>query len=171
MVVNGTTDQVGKAIAEQMVADLHLIGYKAFDPAAHGSRCPVPVYPRTGEPKQVERRVLAVVPGLPGSVGLPERAAGLRHRPPEQRRQPQHRGVLQQEHPTRRSPRPRRTRSTNPSQADQPCGRPSTTRTTQQAAWVDLFNPKQIDFLSKNVHGYEWNPQWYILIDQLWLSK
>ena len=30
---------------------------------------------------------------------------------------------------------------------------------------------KQIDFLSKNVHGYEWNPQWYILIDQLWLSK
>jgi peptide/nickel transport system substrate-binding protein len=42
---------------------------------------------------------------------------------------------------------------------------------TQQAPWVDLYNPKQIDFLSKNVHGYEWNPQWYILIDQLWLSK
>lgn len=42
---------------------------------------------------------------------------------------------------------------------------------TQQAPWVDLYNPKQIDFLAKNVHGYEWNPQWYILIDQLWLSK
>jgi peptide/nickel transport system substrate-binding protein len=42
---------------------------------------------------------------------------------------------------------------------------------TQQAPWVDLYNPKQIDFLSANVHGYEWNPQWYILIDQLWLSK
>jgi peptide/nickel transport system substrate-binding protein len=42
---------------------------------------------------------------------------------------------------------------------------------TLQGAWVDLFNPKQIDFLSKNVNGYEWNPQWYILIDQLWLSK
>jgi len=42
---------------------------------------------------------------------------------------------------------------------------------TLQAPWVDLYNPKQIDFLASNVHGYEWNPQWYILIDQLWLSK
>ena len=42
---------------------------------------------------------------------------------------------------------------------------------TQQAPWVDLYNPKQIDFLVKSVHGYQWNPQWYILIDQLWLSK
>jgi peptide/nickel transport system substrate-binding protein len=42
---------------------------------------------------------------------------------------------------------------------------------TDQAAWVDMYNPKQIDFLSKNVQGYQWNPQWYILIDQLWLSK
>ena len=41
---------------------------------------------------------------------------------------------------------------------------------TMQAPWVDLYNPKQIDFLAKNVHGYQWNPQWYILIDQLWLS-
>ncbi len=41
---------------------------------------------------------------------------------------------------------------------------------TDQAPWVDLYNPKQIDFLSKNVHGYQWNPQWYILIDQMWLS-
>ena len=41
---------------------------------------------------------------------------------------------------------------------------------TDQAPWVDLYNPKQIDFLSKNVHGYQWNPQWYILIDQLWLG-
>jgi peptide/nickel transport system substrate-binding protein len=41
---------------------------------------------------------------------------------------------------------------------------------TDQAPWVDMYNPKQIDFLSKNVHGYQWNPQWYILIDQMWLS-
>ncbi len=41
---------------------------------------------------------------------------------------------------------------------------------TDQAPWVDLYNPKQIDFLAKNVHGYLWNPQWYILIDQQWLS-
>jgi peptide/nickel transport system substrate-binding protein len=42
---------------------------------------------------------------------------------------------------------------------------------TDQAPWVDLYNPKQIDFLSSRVHGYQWNPQWYILIDQQWLSK
>jgi peptide/nickel transport system substrate-binding protein len=41
---------------------------------------------------------------------------------------------------------------------------------TDQAPWVDLYNPKQIDFLSSRVHGYQWNPQWYILIDQMWLS-
>jgi peptide/nickel transport system substrate-binding protein len=41
---------------------------------------------------------------------------------------------------------------------------------TDQAAWVDLYNPKQIDFLSKRVGNYQWNPQWYILIDQLWVK-
>jgi peptide/nickel transport system substrate-binding protein len=41
---------------------------------------------------------------------------------------------------------------------------------TDQAPWVDLYNPKLIDFLSSRVHGYEFNPQWYILIDQLWLK-
>ena len=41
---------------------------------------------------------------------------------------------------------------------------------TNAAPWVDMYNPKQIDFLSSNVHGYKWSPQWYILIDQLWLS-
>jgi peptide/nickel transport system substrate-binding protein len=41
---------------------------------------------------------------------------------------------------------------------------------TDQAPWVDLYNPKQIDFLSKRVGGYQWNPQWYILIDQMWVQ-
>jgi len=42
---------------------------------------------------------------------------------------------------------------------------------TNQAPWVDLYNPKQIDFLSKNVAGYEWSPQWYIMVDQLYFTK
>ncbi len=41
---------------------------------------------------------------------------------------------------------------------------------TDQAPWVNMYNPKQIDFLSSRVHGYQWNPQWYILIDQQWLK-
>jgi peptide/nickel transport system substrate-binding protein len=42
---------------------------------------------------------------------------------------------------------------------------------TDQAPWVNMYNPKQIDFLSKRVQGYQWNPQWYILYDQLWLQQ
>ena len=41
---------------------------------------------------------------------------------------------------------------------------------TDEAPWVDLYNPKQIDFLAKRVGGYQWNPQWYILIDQMWVQ-
>ena len=40
---------------------------------------------------------------------------------------------------------------------------------TDEAPLVDLVNPRQIDFLSARVHGYQWNPQWNILIDQTWL--
>ena len=38
---------------------------------------------------------------------------------------------------------------------------------TNAAPWVDMFNPKQIDVLSKGVHGYMWNPVWNIMIDRL----
>jgi peptide/nickel transport system substrate-binding protein len=42
---------------------------------------------------------------------------------------------------------------------------------TDQAPWVDMYNPKQIDFLSSRVQGYQWSPQWYVLYDQLWLKQ
>jgi len=42
---------------------------------------------------------------------------------------------------------------------------------TDQAPWVDMYNPKQIDFLSSRVRGYQWSPQWYVLYDQLWLAQ
>jgi peptide/nickel transport system substrate-binding protein len=42
---------------------------------------------------------------------------------------------------------------------------------TDQAPWVNMYNPKQIDFLSERVAGYQWSPQWYILYDQLWLKQ
>ena len=37
---------------------------------------------------------------------------------------------------------------------------------TDQAAWITMFNPKLIDFLSKRVTGYQFSPQWYFLIAQ-----
>jgi peptide/nickel transport system substrate-binding protein len=41
---------------------------------------------------------------------------------------------------------------------------------TDQAPWVDVYNPKLIDFLSTRVHGYQFNPELYILFDQTWLK-
>ena len=37
---------------------------------------------------------------------------------------------------------------------------------TDQAPWVSMFNPKNIDFLSSRVKGYQFSPQWYFLLDQ-----
>jgi peptide/nickel transport system substrate-binding protein len=36
---------------------------------------------------------------------------------------------------------------------------------TNQAAWVEMFNPKNLDFLAKRVKGYQFSPQWYFLLD------
>ncbi|MDQ2982647.1 MAG: ABC transporter substrate-binding protein [Actinomycetota bacterium] len=37
---------------------------------------------------------------------------------------------------------------------------------TDQAAWVAMFNPKYLDFVSKRVKGYLFSPQWYFLLGQ-----
>jgi peptide/nickel transport system substrate-binding protein len=37
---------------------------------------------------------------------------------------------------------------------------------TNQAPWVSLVNTKLVDFVSKRVKGYKFNPQWYFLLDQ-----
>ncbi|TMM01964.1 MAG: ABC transporter substrate-binding protein [Actinobacteria bacterium] len=36
---------------------------------------------------------------------------------------------------------------------------------TDQAGWVEMFNPKQLDFTGKRVKGYQFSPQWYFLLD------
>ena len=38
-----------------------------------------------------------------------------------------------------------------------------------QAAAVPLYNPKAIDVVSRRVGNYQRNPQWGVLLDQLWL--
>jgi len=35
-----------------------------------------------------------------------------------------------------------------------------------QAPWVPMFNPKQLNFVSKRVKGFQFSPQWYFLLDQ-----
>jgi peptide/nickel transport system substrate-binding protein len=38
-----------------------------------------------------------------------------------------------------------------------------------QAPVVPLVNPKQVDFLSRRIGDYQYNPQWHVLVDQLWV--
>jgi peptide/nickel transport system substrate-binding protein len=37
---------------------------------------------------------------------------------------------------------------------------------TDQAPWVSMYNPKYIDFVSSRVKGYQFSPQWFMLIAQ-----
>ena len=91
VVVN--TDIPDKALGEQMVSDLNKIGYKGTLQVLAGS-IQYPFIQNSQQLQEVEHRLVGLVPGLPGAVGLPERPARLRQHPPGQRRQPEHRRLL-----------------------------------------------------------------------------
>ncbi len=168
VVVNGTNDQVGTALAEQMVADLNSIGYKAstqlltaaaqypfVQNSANWSKWNVAWsawYQDYPAPSDFLNVLLGCNTIHKNSDASPNIAAFCD--------QAIQKLINQAESVA----------ATNPAQAASLWTQVDH-MDTQQAPWVDLYNPKQIDFLSKNVHGYQWNPQWYILIDQLWLSK
>ena len=42
-------------------------------------------------------------------------------------------------------------------------------RAVDLAPWVSLVNPVGVDVVSKRVGNYERNPQWGLLLDQLWV--
>jgi peptide/nickel transport system substrate-binding protein len=41
---------------------------------------------------------------------------------------------------------------------------------TDQAPWLFLYNPKQADFVSSRVGNFQYNLQYGILLDQLWVK-
>jgi peptide/nickel transport system substrate-binding protein len=168
VVVNGTNDQVGTALAEQMVADLDSIGYKAstqlltaaaqypfVQNSANSSKWNVAWsawYQDYPAPSDFLNVLLGCGTIHKNSDASPNIAAFCDPTIETQ--------ITKAESVEATDPTEAASLWTQVDHED-----------TQQAPWVDLYNPKQIDFLSKNVNGYEWNPQWYILIDQLWLSK
>jgi len=168
VVVDGTNDQVGTALAEQMVSDLDSIGYKATTQLlSTGAQYPF-VQNSTNSSKwnvgwsawyqdyPAPADFLNVLLGCntihPNSDASPNIAAYC-----DKSTQAQ---INKAESEEASDPSAAAALWTQIDHED-----------TNAAPWVDLYNPKQIDFLSKDVHGYEWNPQWYILIDQLWLSS
>ncbi|HEY3954427.1 MAG TPA: ABC transporter substrate-binding protein [Streptosporangiaceae bacterium] len=168
VVVNATNDQVGKALAEQMVSDLNSIGYKASTQLLSGSVQYPYIQNSTNSGKwnvgysawyqdyPAQSDFLNVLLGCgsihPNSDASPNIAAFCNKTIQKQ--------ITQAESEEASNPAGAAKIWTQVDHED-----------TNQAPWVDMYNPKQIDFLSKNVHGYKWNPQWYILIDQLWLSS
>jgi peptide/nickel transport system substrate-binding protein len=167
VVVDGTNDQVGKALAEQMVSDLDSIGYKAttqllsmavqypfVQNSANSSKWNVAWsawYQDYPAPSDFLNVLLGCNTIHPNSDASPNIAAYC-----DKTTQAQ---ISQAESEEASNPSAAAKLWTQIDHED-----------TNAAPWVDLYNPKQIDFLSSDVHGYEWNPQWYILIDQLWLS-
>jgi peptide/nickel transport system substrate-binding protein len=167
VVVDGTSDEVGKALVEQMVSDLDSIGYKAspqlltmsiqypyVQNSSNSSHWNVgwsAWYQDYPAPSDFLNVLLGCNSIHANSDASPNIAAFC---DPAIQKQ-----ITQAESEEAGSPAAATSLWTQIDHED-----------TAQAPWVDLYNPKQIDFLAKNVHGYQWNPQWYILIDQLWLS-
>jgi peptide/nickel transport system substrate-binding protein len=167
VVVDATTDQVGKALAEQMVADLNSIGYKAttqllsssiqyaFVQNSSNSGKWNLAYSQWFQDYPAASDFLNVLLGCgtihPNSDASPNIAAFCQKNIQSQINQAEVDGT------------------TNPSEAAR-LWTQIDHEDTNAAPWVDMFNPNQIDVLSKNVHGYEWGPEWNILIDRLWLS-
>jgi peptide/nickel transport system substrate-binding protein len=167
VVVNGTNDQVGTALAEQMVADLDAIGYKAstqlltaaaqypfVQNSANSSKWNVAWsawYQDYPAPSDFLNVLLGCGTIHKNSDASPNIAAFC---DPTIQTQINKAESVEATDPTEAA--------SLWTQVDH--------EDTQQAPWVDLYNPKQIDFLSSRVHGYQWNPQWYILIDQQWLK-
>ena len=167
VVVNSATDETSKALAEQMVSDLNAIGYKATTQLLNGSI----QYPYVQNSKNLDKwdvawsawyqdypapsDFLVVLLGCgsihPNSDASPNIAEFCEPSIDAKMQQAEQMGA------------------TDPQGANDLWAEIDH-EVTDQAPWVDLYNPKQIDFLSERVQGYQWNPQWYILIDQQWIQ-
>jgi peptide/nickel transport system substrate-binding protein len=167
VVVNSQSDETDKAFAQQMVSDLDKIGYKASTQLLNSSIQYSFVQNSNNSSKwnvawsdwyqdyPAASDFLNVLTGCgsihPHSDASPNIAAFCDQSIQAQMTQARNLGV------------------TNPTSANNIWTQVDHA-VTDQAPWVAYFNPKQIDFLSARVHGYQWNPQWYILIDQQWLK-
>jgi peptide/nickel transport system substrate-binding protein len=168
VVVNGTNDQVGTELAEQMVSDLDSIGYKASTQLLSAS-VQYPFVQNSANSSKWNVAWSAWYQDYPAPSDFLNVLLGCSHIVKNSDASPNIAAFCD----------PSIQKQINKAESEEAAD-PSAASAlwttidhedTLQAPWVDLYNPKQIDFLSSDVHGYEWNPQWYILIDQLWLSK
>jgi peptide/nickel transport system substrate-binding protein len=167
VVVDGTNDQVGTALVEQMVSDLDAIGYKA-SPQLLSASIQYPYVQNSTNITKWNVGWSAWYQDYPAPSDFLNVLLGCGSIHPDSDASP---NIAEFCDP---SVQAQITKAESEEATDPSAAAALWTQVdhedTSQAPWVNMYNPKQIDFLSKDVHGYEWNPQWYILIDRLWLS-
>jgi peptide/nickel transport system substrate-binding protein len=167
VVVDGTNDQVGTALVEQMISDLDSIGYKA-SPQLLSASIQYPYVQNSSNATKWNVAWSAWYQDYPAAADFLNVLLGCGSIHPNSDASP---NIAEFCNPGIQS----QITTAETEEATAPSAATALWtkidhEDTLQAPWVDLYNPKQIDFLSKDVHGYSWNPQWYILIDRLWLS-
>jgi peptide/nickel transport system substrate-binding protein len=167
VVVDSTNDQVGKAFAEQMVSDLNAIGYKA-SPQLLAAGIQYPFVQNSSNSGKWNVGYSAWYQDYPAASDFLNVLLGCGTIHPNSDASPNIAAFCDQTIQSKIN-QAESEGATNPSSAAALWTQVDHAD-TNAAPWVDMFNPKQIDVLSSNVHGYSWSPQWYILIDRLWLS-
>ena len=167
VVVNGTNDETGKALAAQMVSDLDSIGYQASSQLL----APSIQYPFSQNSSNLGKWSVAWsdwYQDYPAPSDFLNVLLGCGSIHANSDASP---NIAEFCSPSIQA---KMTQAENLSQSNPTAANNIWTQVdhqvTDQAPWVDMYNPKQIDLLSKQVGGYQWNPQWYILIDQLWVK-
>jgi peptide/nickel transport system substrate-binding protein len=167
VVVNATTDESGKALAAQMVSDLNKIGYKASTQLLNGS-IQYSYIQNSNNISKWNVSYSAWYQDYPAASDFLNVLLGCGSIHPHSDASP---NIAEFCDPSIQA---QMTKASNLGVTDATAASNIWAQVdhavTDQAPWVDMYNPKQIDFLSKRVHGYQWNPQWYILIDQQWLK-
>jgi len=167
VVVNSATDESSKALAAQMVSDLNKIGYKASSQLLNGS-IQYPFVQNSNNLHKWNVAWSAWYQDYPAPADFLNVLLGCGNIHPGSDASPNIAEFCDQSIQAQMTQASSLAQS-NPTAANKLWAKVDH-EVTDQAPWVDLYNPKQIDFLSKRVQGYQWNPQWYILIDQMWLK-
>jgi peptide/nickel transport system substrate-binding protein len=167
VVVNSASDDTSKALAQQMVADLNKIGYKASTQLLTGS-IQYPFIQNSNNSSKWNVAWSAWYQDYPAPSDFLNVLTGCGSIHPHSDASPNIAAFCDKTIQAQMD-KALSLAQTNPTEANSIWAQVDHA-VTDQAPWVDMYNPKQIDFLSSRVHGYQWNPQWYILIDQQWLK-
>jgi peptide/nickel transport system substrate-binding protein len=165
VVVDGTNDEVGKALVQQMISDLDSIGYNAT-PQLLTTGVQYPYVQNSSNASKWNVGWSAWYQDYPAPSDFLNVLTGCNTIHPNSDASPNISEYCNKSIQSQIN----QAETMGQSAAADSLWQKIDHEMTDEAPWVDMYNPKQIDFLSSNVGGYAWNPQWYILIDQLYLK-